>query len=153
MPSHYHRSRWTGRQSLPYRWCRRWLRTRFWSFLYFSLLRPGPYIDRDNKENCNPPPPMRGNAFFPRRQHHRTTRIAGPPAFAFASNAHGLDGCANHNGDHVLTLEAAHRLDGYAGHHAIVCRHSDFVAMPAKTATEYLPAQQSQTIHCPCCIV
>ena len=46
-PGHYSRSRWTGRQLLPYRWWRQWLRNSFWSFLYFSLIaawtiyRPG----------------------------------------------------------------------------------------------------------------
>ena len=56
-----------------------------------------------------------GIAFFSRRQQTGYTRIAGPPAFAYPSNAHGLEGYANQNGDHVLTLDAtAHRLDAYA---------------------------------------
>ena len=55
--------------------------------------------------------------FFPIRQQNGYTRIAGPPACAYPSSAHGQEGYANHNGDRVRTLNAtAPRLDAYASH-------------------------------------
>ena len=102
---HYTRFRCRGCHSLPSRWCGQWLRTSFWSYLItflaaWAIHRPGGRQGEPHTYHSA----QRRSAFFSGRQQSGTTRIAGPPAFAHASNAHGLSGHANHNGDHVLTL-------------------------------------------------